>query len=207
MRTERAKYFEALETHPRLMVGQEVPTLDGTDTMEVLRSTEDAREWQEAVKSILVEEVRSKANAAMEENSDFLSTLHASIELFQKNPDLIPATRGFDQDLANRFAALAEPYELRVDNKLQGYSIQVQPLVDHLRAQLAAERSAAPVVVSPTTEAAAPAGAAASTPAAPAPPAPAAAPQAGIPSKAGSGAEQEDFSVLFGTIGLPNLRI
>ena len=32
-------------------------------------------------------------------------------------------------------------------------------------------------------------------------------PQAGIPSKAGSGAEKEDFSTLFGTIGLPNLQI
>ena len=41
------------------------------------------------------------------------------------------------------------------------------------------------------------------------PPAPTpASPQAGIPSKAGASSDEvSDFSVLFGTLGLPNLRI
>ena len=40
-----------------------------------------------------------------------------------------------------------------------------------------------------------------------APTAPAEPPQAGIVSKAGNSTEKEDFSTLFGTIGLPNLTI
>src|SRR5688572_24089453 len=79
----------------------------------------------------------------MDENADFLTTVHASIELFQNNADLVPGTKEFDVDLANRFAAMATPYELRVEGKLQGYSIPVQPLIDQLRDQITKEREAA----------------------------------------------------------------
>ena len=148
------------------------------------------------MKSLLVREVRDRASREMEENSEFLATVHSSIELFQNNHDLLPMTKTFDVELANRFAKMAEPYELRVEGKLQGYSIPVQPIIDMLREQLKTERAAA--------KPAAPA-----TPAAPAKKAAAAAdpPQAGIPSKAGNSGAKEDFSTLFGTIGLPNLQI
>lgn len=172
----------------------------GKDGMETLRDSNDAKEWQEAVKSILVSEVRDRASRAMEDSRDFLATVHSSIELFQNNTDLLPGTKGFDRELADRFASLAEPYELRNDqNKLQGYSVPVQPLIDKLRTQLAAERAKAPATP-----------AAPAAPAAPATPKKTSAsepPQAGIPAKAGSGSQGEDFSTLFGTIGLPNLQI
>jgi hypothetical protein len=190
VKEEHKQYFDALEKHPRMLVGIEVPAI-GKEGMEKLKDANDAREWQDAVKSLLVAEVRDKASKAMDENGDFLTTLHASIELFQKNHDLIPGTVDFDVELANRFVALATPYELRVDGKLQGYSIPVQPIIEQLRTQLTAERKATPA-----------------TPAAPAAPqAEPDPPQAGIPSKAGAGSDAEDFSTLFGTIGLPNLQI
>lgn len=199
---EHSAYFEALEQHPRLLVGTEVPALD-REGMETLRDADDAREWQEAVKTILVEEVRDRAQRAMEENEGFLSTIHSSIELFANNSDLIPGTKEFDVELADRFAEMAEPYELQVEGHLQGYSIPVQPIIDQLRAQITKERTAR----------ATPQAAAAPVAAAGTPPTPAAAtrrsdpPQAGIPSKAGNSSETEDFSTLFGTIGLPNLQI
>lgn len=201
MKTEHKQYFEALEKHPRLLAGIQVPAI-GREGMETLRDAADAKEWQDAVKSILVQEVRDRAGREMEGSADFLNTVHASIELFQNNADLIPGTKGFDKDLANRFATLATPYELRVDGKLQGYSIPVQPIIDQLRSQIATERSAKAAASPATPTSAAKAGAATSTPAAPADP-----PQAGISSKAGSSSEVEDFSTLFGTIGLPNLKI
>lgn len=209
-------YFEAIEQHPRLLVGQEVPAI-GREGNEVLESTTDAREWQEAVKALLVEEVQDRAERAMEEDEGFLTTMHASIELFQNNTDLIPGTVEFDVDLANRFTELAQPYELRVEDRLQGYSIPVQPIIDQLRQQLVKERAAAagpptgggsgapaggpPAAAEATAPAAAPAAPAAQTrpPADP--------PQAGIPSKAGNSDQKEDFSALFGTIGLPDLQI
>jgi len=200
VQTEHAQYFEALNKHPRLMVGMQVPVLDG-EGMETLRDVNDAREWQDAVKTLLVEEIKDRATASMEENKDFLETIHASIELFQKNPDLVPGTAEFDVTLANRFADLATPYELRVEGKLQGYSIPVQPIIEQIRAQLVAERAAP----APTTTSA---GAGTSSPPAPAVVKPKAdPPQAGIQSKAGSGEAKEDFSTLFGTIGLPDLQI
>jgi hypothetical protein len=198
-REEHTQYFEAIEKHPRLLVGQQVPRIDGKEGFEVLRDTNDAREWQEAVKGLLADDVRDRAGRAMDENSGYLETVHASVQLFQNNVDLVPFTKGFDKDLAERFATLAKPYELRDDKgKLNGYSIPVQPIIDQLRTQLTAERAAKP---------AAPAAPAApATPAAPAAPA-AEPPQAGITSKAGSSSETEDFSTLFGTLGLPNFTI
>lgn len=197
VREEHAQYFEALEKHPRLLVGQQVPAI-GKEGFETLRDTNDAREWQEAVKSILVEEVRDRASRQMEESKDFLQTVHASIELFQNNADLVPFTKNFDKELADKFAAMTKPYELRVDGKLQGYSIPVQPIIDQLRQQVTQQRA----------QAAPPASAAAPGAPAPAPARKAAEPpQAGIPSKSGTGSNSEDFSTLFGTIGLPNLKI
>lgn len=193
MRTEYPKYFEALDKHPRLLVGQTVPSATGEGD-EVLRDSQDAKEWQEAVKQQLVTEVHDRAQRLLEDNSDFLTTIHASIELFQNNNDLVPGTKEFDRELADRFVALAKPYELRVEEKLQGYSIPVQPIIDSLRSALKAERAAKPAAAAPAA-------------AAPAKPA-GAAPQAGITSKAGtSGEDAEDFSTLFGTLGLPGLRI
>ena len=185
-----------------MLVGTQVPALSGAEgQMETLRDASDAREWQDAVKALLTEEVRERATKSAEENKGILDTVHASIELFTKNKDMVPGTRQFDRQLADRFSSMVKPYELRVDGKLHGYTIPVQPLIDQLRAQLGIERAAAPATAA--TPAAAATGRPAGTPA------PAGdAPQAGIGSKAGSSSEDaDDFSTLFGTLGLPNLRI
>lgn len=167
--------------------------------METLRNTDDAKEWQEAVRSLLVQEIRAGAESKIEESRSFLDTVHASIDLFKNNPDLIPGTKGFNRELADRFAAMVKPYEVRDDDekKLLGYSIPVQPIIEGLRSQLQASNTPAAAPPSqPATPAAAPSAPPSVEP-----------PQAGITSKAGSSSEREDFSTLFGTIGLPNLQI
>jgi hypothetical protein len=194
VREEHAQYFEVLEQPARALIGMQVPRVDGKEGHETLRDAEDARDWQEAVKTLLVQEVRSRASQTMDEQSEILQTVHA---------DLVPYTRDFDVTLANRFATLAQPYEIRVDGKLQGYTIPVQPIIDQLRTQLVTERAAGPAqpAAAAGDKPATPVGSPAATP-------PADPPQAGIQSKAGSGSDSaEDFSTLFGTIGLPNLRI
>lgn len=196
MRADHGNYFDALEKHPRMLVGTQVPAI-GKEGFETIKDTADAREWQEAVKGLLVEEIRDRAGRAMEEDSTNLATVHASIELFQKNKDLIPGTKGFDLELANRFANLVKPYEARVEGKLHGYSIPVQPIIDQLRTQITAERAAAPAAAAPAAGAPAVKAKKVADP-----------PQAGITSKPGhSGDDSSDFSTLFGTIGLPNLVI
>ena len=202
VQTEYSKYFEALQKHPRLLVGTEVPKLDGSDGVERLRDSADAKEWQEAVKGILLQEVQDRASRRSDENNDMMSLVHSSIDLFKNNTDLIPGTKTFDVELANQFAEFAKDYELRVDGKLYGYSVPVQPIINRLRAHLVEQRTkaAAPAPVSkkaaPRTQVAAPAAPAVEQP------------QAGITSKQGNGADPaETFETLFGTIGLPNLRI
>lgn len=209
MQTEHKAYFDALEQHPMELVGQEVPAIGREGTMR-LGSVAEAREWQDAIKHVLVREVRSRASKAMDENRDFLTTVHASISLFQDNPDLVPGAAGFDRELADRLVKLVEPYEVRVEGKLQGYTIPVQPIVNQLRAQVVQERAAAASSAaaaggdSTTPPAATATKTATKTAATP----PAEQPQAGIVSKAGGGGDAaEDFSTLFGTIGLPNLQI
>ena len=179
----------------------EVPSMVGDGT-ERLKDSADAADWVEAVKEMLRAEIESRAQTRMEEDGGLRKTLHSSIELFQNNRDLVPGTKEFDKELADRLTELAKPYENRVDGKLIGYNIPLQPLVELVRGQLQQARAAK--ATPPTATAA---------PAAPQPPAqpparkPAPAPQAGIPASAGTSAEQSDFSTLFGTIGLPELRI
>ena len=196
-RENYGKYFEALETHPRLLVGTKVPAI-GKEGEETLRDSSDAKEWQEAVRSILVQEIEEQARQKLEEQGGYLQTLHASIDLFKNNPDLIPGTKTFNRALADEFAKLAEPYEVRNDGKLQGYSIPVQPIIEALRSKMTVASTTVEEAGLPAT--ATPPGAGTSPPAADPP-------QAGIPSKAGNSSEKEDFSTLFGTIGLPNLQI
>ena len=187
-----------MEKHPRLLVGTDVPAI-GAEGMERLKDSNDAKEWQEAVRSLLVQEIRDEAQKKLDESRTYLETLHASIDLFKNNPDLIPGTRTFNKPLADKFAELATPYEVRQDGKLQGYSVPVQPIIEALRSQFAQESATVDNAGSPV-------------PATPPPeadqrPPTADPPQAGIPSKAGSSTEKEDFSTLFGTIGLPHLQI
>lgn len=151
---------------------------------ERLKDSNDAREWQEAVKDLLQQEIEGRAVGWMEDAGQFMSTIHSSIDLFKNNPDLIPGTKGFNRRLADEFARMAKPYEVRIDGKLHGYNIPVQPIIDDMRSRIGkpAARTQAP---KPKADP----------------------PQRGVRSRAPSNSEPEDFSVLFGTIGLPHLKI
>ena len=201
-----SEYFEAVQRHPRLLVGVQVPSLTGEEgEMVVLRDSADAAEWQEMVKQALADEIRDRATRRADDDAGSMRTLHASIELFQKNADMVPGTRQFDKELADRVTKFAKPYEVRVEGKLTGYSIPIQPLVEQERARLVLERAQKPT---PQAAPAAPAApqAKAGTPAPPPAPKPQEGPQAGIQSRAGSSSEQETFDALFGTIGLSGFR-
>lgn len=139
---EYPKYFEALRKHPRTLVGQEVPSLKGDGSMERLRDSADAADWQEGVKQQLVAAIDEKVTQQLESLAPALTAVHESIQLFQNNPDLIPRATGFDKELADAFASAAKAYEVRQDGKLIGYSVPVQPVINALRTQLQATRAA-----------------------------------------------------------------
>lgn len=160
VREEYPRYFEALSQHPRLLIGQEVPKADGSEGFERLRDAADAQSWQEAIKHQLAAEVRSRTEARVEDMRGTFEVVHASIDLFRNNADLIPGSRQFDRELADQFATMAKDYELRSDGKLVGYSVPVQPLINQIRSQLAASRAkpaapAAPAAPSPQQQRAA----------------------------------------------------
>lgn len=191
------RYFEALKQHPRMLVGQEVPSLKG-EGMERLKDTQDAREWQEATAALLTSEINSIAQGKADNVRPMLSVIQDSVQMFQNNPDLLPGSVDYDEDLAAVFTEIAQAYELRINGKLYGYQVPVQPLINSIRDALAQERGAAGVT----------------PPAAPAAPQPRNAagqfdsPQAGIASKAGmTGGEGEDFSAFWGAVGMPNMTI
>jgi len=186
-----------MNTHPRLLVNTEVPSLRDDGQMIRLADEADVKSWQDALKAVLVSDLNSRVARLTEESAGTAEVIHASIDLLRNNPDLVPGTRQFDEELANRVAAFVKHAEIRVDGKLYGWSTPVQPLVAQLRTQLAAERSA---------KGSAPAAAAAPV----TPAAPAHEPQGGLLSQAGAGGDQSsanDFSTLFGTLGLPDLQI
>ena len=215
VREQFPRHFDTVNMHPRQLIGAEVPSISG-EGMETLRSSEDARDWQEAMKALLVQEIRGRAEKMADEDRTTIQTVHASIELFQNNSDLVPGTKQFDKELADQLVRVAKPYEVRVDGKLYGFNIPLQPLIEQLRAQLKEDRAkkaavaeTPPAAEAPKASAPAAPAAASAAPAAPAAgvkPAPAA-PQAGIPSQAGQSTEGENFDDLFGTLGLRGLRI
>lgn len=186
VKEEFGSYFDAIQQPPRMLVGQEVPSPSG-EGMERLRDSADARDWQDAIKHLLKDTVVARAEQRATEAQDTFATIHSSIDLFRANPDLVPGTKQFDRQLADEFVALAKAYELRVDGKLTGYSVPVQPLIAQLRTQIQARRAATPAAPSPAAQRAAEQ-----------PRTPTGqwdAPQAGIGSKAGrSGAAGDDIA-------------
>jgi hypothetical protein len=200
VKKDHAKYFEALDKHPRQLVGEKVPDLrpgKGPEDFETLKDSADAAEWQEMVKRILVDEIKDKATKALEANSSAHTVTQQAIAIFQNNKDLVPKTKEFDKELADEFIKIAGSYALKDDKgKTLGFSIPVQPIIDQVRASLQARRAAAPPATGETPPAT--------------PPAPGEPPQQGIPSKPGAAADQNTFvSDLFGTLGeeYRNIRI
>lgn len=207
VRTEYAKHFEAIAKPARLLVGQEVPSLTGPG-MERLRDSADAQDWQNTVKQLLAEEVASRVEKRKDGMRDVFAVVHSSIDLFRNNHDLIPGTRSFDKELADKLTESLKDYELRSNGKLIGYSVPVQPIVNAVRASLVASRAAAaaapPAAPAPASQggAAAPAGAPpTATAVSPASEQPRdaqgrwEAPQAGIPTRAGQSSDgKEDIA-------------
>lgn len=185
-------YIEQLQKHPLELVGKPLPPLseDGEDV--TFTSAAEVREWQDAVKAVLGRGLQARVEAMRDEDNEVLSVVHTSIELFQNNHDLIPGSTGFNKPLADQVARLVKPYELRLGDKLTGYSIDIQGIIDQARGQLAASSataSPAPAKKKAAAKKASP-------------------PQGGIASKAGtSGPEGEDFTPMWNALGIPSIPI
>ena len=149
VRAEYAKHYEAIAKHPRLLIGTQVPSLTG-EGMETLRDSSDAKDWQDAVRNLLDDMVNSQVETRKDGMRDVFTTIHSSIDLFRNNTDLIPGTKGFNRKLADTVAPQLKDYELKANGKLIGYSVPVQPIINAVRAQLAA--TAAPVAAAPVVE-------------------------------------------------------
>ena len=185
MKEEFNTYFEIIEAPPRMLIGKSVPSLDPEKDTEVLRDAADARDYQEAAKTLLAKELGSRVQAGVQEQAAYLQVLSQSIDMIQQNPDLLR-----DKVFADRVADLIKPYEYRKDGKLIGYSVNVIPLVAQVRKQLAAERAAGGA---PATSAAP---AKPTTPATPAP-----GPQQGLRASAAQSSQPEGFDQLWSTLG------
>lgn len=194
MQTELPQHFAAINEHPRQMIGKQVQSATDLSKMETLRDEADVVSWQGAMKKLLAQEVASRVATRQEGMQEQFQTVHASIDLFRNNADLVPGTKQFDSELAGRFVSFAKDYEVRSGaGKLLGWNVPVQPLINQLRTQMATERAAKPAApAQPSAQqqrAAAQQRTQAGTFAAPEP---APGPQAGIISKAGTGAGTED---------------
>ena len=186
-----SQYVERLQLHPLELVGKPLPPLSADGNDITFSTAAEVREWQDAVKSVLRREIEGKIESLREQDEEVLSVVHSSIAMFQNNTDLIPKTAGFNKQLATTVSQLLKPYELRMDGKLTGYSIDTQGIIDQARGQL---KSAAPAA------AAAPAKKAAAKKAAP--------PQAGLSSRAGtSGAGGEDYAPMWNALGIDTVPI
>lgn len=183
-------YLNALQMHPLELVGKELPSIDGSEGTVSFRTAGEVAQWQSAVETILQRELEASVQQQLQDSNEVLDVVHNSIQMFADNPDLVPGSKSYNKALASEFVRLAEPYALRMNGKLTGYSIPVQGLIDRCRAQVNA-KSAAPAA-----------------PAAPKKKAPASRPQAGIQSKAGGGGgKEEDFTPMWKALGIDSVPI
>ena len=121
IREEFPTYLELINTHPRMLVGKELPGLSGEDDdVDIPRDEADAKSWQEAVSQLLNKDIQDRVSRKTEAVKPMMEALHSSVQMFQNNPDLIVGTKGFDKELANTFAELAQDYALKVDDKIVG---------------------------------------------------------------------------------------
>lgn len=202
------QFLTALRQPAMRLVGQEVPSVRlgaPADEMTKILDTQMARDWQQTVASIIEDEVNDKVQQKVDAVRPMTSVIQESALLFQNNPDLIIGTKGFDPELAERFTRLASAYEVKTAKGVIGYGVNVQPLINELRAGLSKERGAsgaraedravaqrAAAAAQPRTE-----GGQFDSP------------QAGISSKSGmSGEPGDDYSAFWSATGLaPGLTI
>ena len=207
VKTEYAQYIEAVEQAPRYLVGKSVPRADGAEGTETLRDAEDARNWQEEIKTQLAREVQSRVRAGQEANRGTMELLNNSIELFRGNPDIVPGAKQFDKELAESFSELIKPYAVKTaDGHTAGWSIDVRPLLTSARQALSAQRAAKPAGQTKPAEPTPQQQRAAQQPREQGKFAghPADAPQAGISSQAGQSSDDDSgLDALFGTLGFP----
>lgn len=183
-------YIENLQRHPMELIGQPLPPLSAEGDDVVFSTAAEVREWQEAVQTVIKRELDQRISTFAEEDSRTIEVVYNSIELFQNNHDLIPNSKGFNKQLADNVAQLLKPYELRMDGKLTGYSIDPQGIIDQARGQLSRQPAApAPVKKAPAKKAAP-------------------RPQAGVRSKAGaSGGQEEDYTPMWNALGIDHVPI
>lgn len=183
-------YIDSLKMHPMELIGKALPplTADGDDV--VFSTAAEVREWQEAVQTVIRRELEQRISHLAEEDAEVINVVYSSIELFKNNHDLIPNSKGFNRQLADNVARLLKPYELRMDGKLTGYSIDPQGIIDQARGQLSQQPAApAPAKKAPAKKAAP-------------------RPQAGVRSKAGaSGGQEEDYTPMWNALGIDHVPI
>lgn len=200
------KYFEALAKHPMALVGEEVPSVKGDGKTIVLRDTAEARDWQDATKGLIEAEIAAGIRRKTDEVKPMMSVIQDSILMLQNNSDLIPGTKEYDPELATQFTDVAKAYELRVGDKLYGYQVNVQPLINSLRERLATQRGASG---EQTAQARREAQQRQAQEQARNPQGQFDSPQAGLSSKANVSGDSagDDFSGFWSGVGMPNLSI
>jgi len=143
------QFINTLRSSPFLLVGTEVPDLrpnaQPQDKVKLL-DTQMARDYQEALSQQIENEIQSRVDSRTEQVRPLLGVIQESVQMFQNNPDLVVGSKQFDPDLAERFASMASAYEYKLNDKVIGYQVNVQPLINSIRSQLEKERGADGVV-------------------------------------------------------------
>ncbi|QDF15960.1 hypothetical protein SEA_UNPHAZED_50 [Microbacterium phage Unphazed] len=137
--------LEILQDVPARLAGQEVPSLarDAKPGDRIrLNDSRDAAQYQKDLSSIVEKMVKDRTAEKSNDARPMASVIQESFLLFENNPDLIPNTKGFDKELATRFVEIAAPYATKINGKTIGYAVNVQPLINSLRADIAKQRGA-----------------------------------------------------------------
>ena len=140
------EFLSHLRQPPMRLVNMEVPSIRiGAAAGEMTRLLDSgmAAEWQKGVAEMIESEIADIAAQKADAIRPTMRVIQESFLMFENNPDIVPGTDSFDPELAARFVEIAKTYELKVNGKVLGYQdINVQPLLNSLRTDLAKQRGA-----------------------------------------------------------------
>lgn len=140
------EFLDLLEEVPARLVNTQVPDLSkgaAEDAKIRLNSSAEAAQYQRDLKAIFDREITRRAQQKADDVRPMASVIQESFLLFENNPDMIPGVKGFDPELARRVMSIAETYAVKVGGKLIGFqNVQMQPLINTIRAELSKERGA-----------------------------------------------------------------
>jgi hypothetical protein len=142
-------FLDILNDDPYQLATKSVPDIRpgaANDAKVTLRDSSEAKAYQESLAKLVKAEIDDVVKQKTDQIRPLMSVTQESALLLQSNPDLIPDTDKYDPELAALVYEVGKSYELKVNDKVIGFQVPMQPIINKLRGDLEKSRGVDGVV-------------------------------------------------------------